>query len=39
MIRGRPYHPQTQGTMEQANQTFKKRLGALQAQKRLFRST
>ena len=33
MIRGRAYHPQTQGTVEVANCTFKKRLGALQAQK------
>ena len=33
MIRGRAYHPQTQGTVEVANRTFKKRLGTLQAQK------
>jgi hypothetical protein len=33
MIRGRAYHPQTQGTVERANRTFKRRLGALQAQK------
>jgi hypothetical protein len=34
MIRGRAYHPQTQGTVERANRTFKRRLSALQAQKR-----
>jgi hypothetical protein len=39
MIRSRLYYLQTQGTVERANQTFKKRLGALQAQKRLSRST
>jgi hypothetical protein len=33
IIRGRPYHPQTQGTLERANCTFKRRLGALQAQR------
>jgi hypothetical protein len=33
MIRGRAYHPQTQGTVERANRTFKRRLSALQAQK------
>src|SRR5439155_3505748 len=39
MIYGRPYHPQTQGTVEQANQTFKKQLGTLQVQKHLPGST
>ena len=33
MIRGRAYHPQTQGTIKRANRTFKRRLSALQAQK------
>src|SRR5947207_15051623 len=33
MIRGWAYYPQTQGTVEVANCTFKKRLGTLQAQK------
>jgi transposase InsO family protein len=33
VIRGRAYHPQTQGTVERANRTFKRRLSALQAQK------
>ena len=33
MIRGRPYHPQTQGSIERANQTFKKRLRALQRER------
>ena len=30
MIRGRPYHPQTQGSIEIANRTFKNRLRAAQ---------
>ena len=30
MIRGRPYHPQTQGSIERANQRFKRRLRAIQ---------
>jgi IS30 family transposase len=29
MIRGHPYHPQTQGSVEKANSTFKQRLAAL----------
>jgi hypothetical protein len=33
VIRGRPYHLQSQGTIEQANRTFKRQLGALQLQK------
>jgi len=33
VIRGRPYHPQSQRTIKQANRTFKRRLGALQLQK------
>jgi hypothetical protein len=33
IIRGQPYHLQTQGTLEQANCTFKRRLSALQAQR------
>jgi hypothetical protein len=33
MIRGRPYHPQTQGSVERANQTFKRRLRALQRER------
>src|SRR5947207_4627420 len=33
MIRSWAYHPQTQGTVEVTNRTFKKRLGTLQAQK------
>src|SRR5438270_12324691 len=33
MIRGRPYHPQTQGSVEIANRTFKRRLTALQTAK------
>jgi hypothetical protein len=33
MIRGRPYHPQTQGSVEVANKTFKRRLRALQLAK------
>jgi len=30
MINGRPHHPQTQGSVENANKTFKRRLTALQ---------
>jgi hypothetical protein len=30
MIRGRPYYLQTQGSVEQANQTFKQQLRAIQ---------
>ena len=30
IINGRAYHPQTQGSVERANQTFKRRLGSLQ---------
>ena len=33
MIRGCPYHPQTQGLVEIANRTFKRRLTALQLAK------
>jgi hypothetical protein len=33
IVRGQAYHLQTQGTVEQANCTFKQRLSALQAQK------
>ena len=33
MIRGRPYHLQTQGSIEWANQTFKRRLQALQQER------
>lgn len=33
MIRSRPYHPQTQGSVEVANRTFKQRLTALQTAK------
>jgi len=33
MIKGRPYHPQTQGSVERANQTFKRRLRAIQRER------
>ena len=33
MIRGRPYHLQTQGLVERANQTFKRRLRAFQRER------
>ena len=33
MIRGRAYHPESQGSIERANRTFKTRLRAIQAQK------
>ena len=33
MVRGRAYHPQTQGTVEVANRTVKRRLTALQIAK------
>ena len=33
IINGCAYHPQTQGSVEQANQTFKRRLGALQRER------
>ena len=33
IINGRAYHPQTQGSVERANQTFKRRLGALQRER------
>ena len=33
MIKGRPYHLQTQGSMERANQTFKRRLLAIQRER------
>jgi transposase InsO family protein len=35
IIHGRPYHPQTQGSIEVANKTFKLRLGALRAERGL----
>jgi hypothetical protein len=33
MIRGRPYYLQTQGSVEQANQTFKRCLRAIQQER------
>ena len=33
MVRGRTYHLQTQGTVEVANRTFKRRLTAYKSQK------
>jgi hypothetical protein len=33
MIWGQPYHPQTQGLVEQANQTFKQRIWAIQQER------
>jgi hypothetical protein len=33
MIRRRPYHPQTQSSVERANQTFKRRLRAYQQER------
>jgi hypothetical protein len=33
MIKGQPYHPQTQGSVKQANQTFKCRLRAIQRER------
>jgi hypothetical protein len=33
IIRGRPYHLQTQGLVERANQTFKRRLRAIQRER------
>jgi hypothetical protein len=33
MIQGQPYHSQTQGSVEQVNQTFKRRLRALQRER------
>lgn len=37
-IRGRAYHPQTQGSIEKANDVFKLRLAALRQEKRLPRT-
>jgi hypothetical protein len=35
IINGRSYHPQTQGSVERANQTFKRRLGSLQRERHI----
>lgn len=37
-IRGRAYHPQTQGSIEKANDVFKLRLAALRQERRLPRA-
>jgi hypothetical protein len=39
IIRSRPYHPQTQGSVEVANKTFKRRLRALLSRLNMSRLT